>query len=92
MQRTWAYLESIFIGSDDIRKQLPTDSKRFDGIDVDFKELQADAKTTPNVVEATNKQGLYEKLEDIQKRCASWVCVSSGLCEIIPVHTYVPTR
>ena len=37
VQRTWSYLESIFIGSDDIRKQLPTDSKRFDGIDVDFK-------------------------------------------------------
>lgn len=37
VQRTWSYLESIFIGSDDIRKQLPMDSKRFDGIDVDFK-------------------------------------------------------
>ena len=37
VQRTWSHLESIFIGSEDIRKQLPEDSKRFDGIDVDFK-------------------------------------------------------
>ena len=37
VQRTWSHLESIFIGSADIRNQLPDDSKRFDGIDYDFK-------------------------------------------------------
>ena len=37
VQRTWSHLESIFIGSEDIRKQLPEDSDRFDKIDVDFK-------------------------------------------------------
>lgn len=44
------------------------DSKRFEGIDSDFNELANDANKTPNVVEATNKPGLYEKLEDIQAR------------------------
>ncbi|XP_030063865.1 dynein axonemal heavy chain 9 [Microcaecilia unicolor] len=68
VQRTWSHLESIFIGSDDIRAQLPEDSKRFEGIDIDFKELAYEANRTPNVVEATNKPGLYEKLEDIQSR------------------------
>uniref|UniRef100_A0A670JPV6 Dynein axonemal heavy chain 9 n=1 Tax=Podarcis muralis TaxID=64176 RepID=A0A670JPV6_PODMU len=68
VQRTWSHLESIFIGSEDIRAQLPEDSKRFEGIDVDFKELAYDAERTPNVVEATNKPGLYEQLEDIQSR------------------------
>ncbi|XP_059734281.1 dynein axonemal heavy chain 9 isoform X5 [Bos taurus] len=68
VQRTWSHLESIFIGSEDIRAQLPQDSKRFEGIDIDFKELAYDARKTPNVVEATNKPGLYEKLEDIQSR------------------------
>uniref|UniRef100_H2ZKB7 AAA+ ATPase domain-containing protein n=1 Tax=Ciona savignyi TaxID=51511 RepID=H2ZKB7_CIOSA len=37
VQRTWSHLESIFIGSEDIRAQLPEDSKRFDGVDRDFK-------------------------------------------------------
>ena len=37
VQRTWSHLESIFIGSEDIRSQLPEDSKRFDSIDVKFK-------------------------------------------------------
>ncbi|XP_016077900.1 PREDICTED: dynein heavy chain 9, axonemal [Miniopterus natalensis] len=68
VQRTWSHLESIFIGSEDIRAQLPQDSERFEGIDTDFKELAYDAQKTPNVVEATSKWGLYEKLEDIQGR------------------------
>ena len=37
VQRTWSHLESIFIGSEDIRAQLPTHSKQFDTIDSDFK-------------------------------------------------------
>ncbi|KAG7469713.1 hypothetical protein MATL_G00131750 [Megalops atlanticus] len=39
VQRTWAHLESIFIGSEDIRRQLPDDTHRFLSIDADFKEL-----------------------------------------------------
>ena len=37
VQRTWCHLESIFIGSEDIRSQLPEDSERFDMIDTKFK-------------------------------------------------------
>lgn len=37
VQRTWSHLESIFIGSKDIRAQLPEDSQRFDDIDQEFK-------------------------------------------------------
>ena len=44
IQRAWSHLESIFIGSEDIRNQLPEDSKRFDGIDQDFKDIMANAK------------------------------------------------
>ncbi|KFO10722.1 Dynein heavy chain 17, axonemal, partial [Balearica regulorum gibbericeps] len=70
VQRTWSHLESIFISSEDIRSQLPEDSKHFDSIDQDFKKLMADAVKTPNVIEATNKPGLYDKLEALQKRLA----------------------
>lgn len=37
VQRTWSHLESIFVGSEDIRAQLPEDSQRFDHIDREFK-------------------------------------------------------
>jgi len=37
VQRTWSHLESIFIGSEDIRNQLPEDCARFDKIDKEFR-------------------------------------------------------
>ncbi|CAB1446422.1 unnamed protein product, partial [Pleuronectes platessa] len=70
VQRTWAYLESIFKGCDDICQQLPADAHRFQAIDEEFKELMLDSAKTKNVIEATNKPHLYEKLEDLQKRLA----------------------
>jgi len=51
VQRTWSHLESIFIGSADIRAQLPQDSKRFDSINDEFNKLMVDAVGTPNVVD-----------------------------------------
>ena len=35
------YLESIFIGAEDIRQQLPEEAKKFDGIDKLFKGIMA---------------------------------------------------
>jgi dynein heavy chain len=36
VQKKWQALESIFVGSADIRVQLPDDSKRFDVINADY--------------------------------------------------------
>lgn len=36
VQRKWQALESIFVGSADIRVQLPDDSKRFNSVNADF--------------------------------------------------------
>uniref|UniRef100_A0A1B6BXH8 Dynein beta chain, ciliary-like n=1 Tax=Clastoptera arizonana TaxID=38151 RepID=A0A1B6BXH8_9HEMI len=66
VQHTWMHLESIFIGSDDIRNQLPEDSKLFDHINKQFRVLLEDIAKTPNVVKATNKSNLYETLESLQ--------------------------
>ncbi|XP_041843992.1 dynein heavy chain 11, axonemal [Melanotaenia boesemani] len=70
VQRTWVYLESIFKGCDDICQQLPADTHRFQAIDAEFQELMLDSAKTKNVIEATNKPHLFEKLEDLQKRLA----------------------
>ncbi|CAH8640372.1 unnamed protein product [Heterobilharzia americana] len=67
VQRTWSYLESIFIGSEDIRKQLPQDSSRFDRIDHDFRQLVSEIGDDRNVIKATSRPNLYERLESIQK-------------------------
>lgn len=36
VQKKWQALESIFVGSADIRVQLPEDSKRFDAVNADY--------------------------------------------------------
>ncbi|VVC95211.1 unnamed protein product, partial [Leptidea sinapis] len=67
VQRTWTHLESIFMSSEDIRKQLPEDSARFDRVDAEFKILSSDMSKTPNVVKGTNKEGLVSTLDGLQK-------------------------
>ncbi|KAL1130935.1 hypothetical protein AAG570_012176 [Ranatra chinensis] len=67
VQRTWAHLESIFMSSEDIQKQLPQDSLRFRNIDSQFKSLLQDITKTPKVLEATNKPELLSELEALQK-------------------------
>ncbi|XP_043280370.1 dynein beta chain, ciliary isoform X2 [Venturia canescens] len=67
VQRTWMHLESIFMSSEDIRRQLPVDADRFDRIDEEFKKMTEDMAKTPNVVEATNKEGLAAALDVLQK-------------------------
>ncbi|XP_031848127.1 dynein beta chain, ciliary [Nomia melanderi] len=66
VQRAWMHLESIFIGSEDIRSQLPEESKRFEKIDKDFKELLREMLNNLNIVKATNRPKLLEKLEELQ--------------------------
>ncbi|CAK8683563.1 unnamed protein product [Clavelina lepadiformis] len=68
VQRTWMHLESIFIGSGDIRAQLPEDTRRFETIDQDLKELMQESERVKNVIESTNRPGLAEKLEDLLER------------------------
>ncbi|KAF5404064.1 Dynein heavy chain axonemal [Paragonimus heterotremus] len=80
VQRTWFYLESIFIGSEDIRKQLPEDSARFDGIDTDFLTLLGEFNEDLNVIRSTGRPRVYERLETIQK---SLVLCEKALAEYL---------
>ena len=70
IQRTWSNLESIFIGSEDIRAQLPEDAKRFDTVDVDFVEVAERSSKISNVIECTNQPNMLEAFESMQDRLA----------------------
>lgn len=39
IQRTWAYLESLFIHSEEVKKELPEATERFARIDKDVKTV-----------------------------------------------------
>ncbi|KAI8473051.1 MAG: flagellar outer dynein arm heavy chain beta [Monoraphidium minutum] len=63
VQKKWQALESIFVGSPDIRVQLPEDSKRFCTVNADYQDLMRCAPDVTNVLEAANMDGRQERLE-----------------------------
>ncbi|KAJ3224095.1 Dynein heavy chain 10, axonemal [Clydaea vesicula] len=80
VQRKWMYLESIFIGSGDIRMQLPEEAARFDRIDKSFKKLMNETAKHNVVIEACNAEGrlallqnLSEQLEACQKSLSDYL-------------------
>lgn len=62
------YLESIFIGSEDIRIQLPEDSRRFDFIDKEFKDILYIFGRNLNVIAATSQTALFDRLDNLSEQ------------------------
>lgn len=56
VQRNWMYLENIFIGSEDIRKQLPQESIMFEAVHNTFIKLMKQLQALSNVKKATTSQ------------------------------------
>ncbi|CAM9103575.1 unnamed protein product [Discosporangium mesarthrocarpum] len=68
VQRKWMYLESIFVGAEDIRLQLPEEAKKFDAIDKAFKQIMTTTYHNPNAVEACTAENRLESLEGLSER------------------------
>ncbi len=66
LQRTWAYLESLFISSEEVKKELPEATQRFVKIDADVKSILRGFKETQNCVASCGKEGLLKNLEKQQ--------------------------
>jgi dynein heavy chain len=67
VQKNWARLNPIFLASEDIRSQLPDDTKRFEKVDLDWKELMRDAVENNHVVEACCFEGRFEALDGMHQ-------------------------
>lgn len=71
VQKKWQALESIFVGSADIRVQLPDDSKRFDVINADYQVGPSASSTTGDTVrvnrpvELSLPQALSQKFKGV---------------------------
>eukprot|EP00904_Undaria_pinnatifida_P003126 jgi/Undpi1/12814/HiC_scaffold_7.g02481.m1 len=68
IQRTWSYLEPLFLGSEEVKKELPEDAKRFEIIDTDVKGLLKSMWEKKNVRDGCNTDGYLNKLESIQEQ------------------------
>ena len=66
IQRQWAYLESLFIHSEEVKKELPEDAARFATVDKEVKRILRDAFSVRNVVRVCTKEGLLPQLEEQQ--------------------------
>lgn len=67
IQRTWAYLESLFIHSEEVKKELPEATIRFANIDKEVKEVLVKFGELKNAVECCNREGLMKHLEKQQR-------------------------
>ena len=67
VERQWGALESIFLGSADIRAQLPDDTKIFEAVDVDFKELMGNLSSRPQVITCCTTEGREAQLRAMNK-------------------------
>ncbi len=65
VQRKWMYLESIFIGTGDIRMQLPEEAARFDRIDKSFKKIMSETVKHSLVLEACGVENRLETLRTL---------------------------
>lgn len=68
VQRKWIYLEGIFVGTEDIRMQLPEEAKKFDVIDKLFKGVMAVVAKNPNVIDACVNDNRKEMLVSLSLR------------------------
>lgn len=80
VQTAWMYLENIFCGSEDIRKQLPDESVLFDEVNDEFCKSMGQILEEKNALRACSLPGMLEafnamdeKLEKIQRSLENYL-------------------
>ncbi len=71
VQKNWRRLVNIFVKSEDIRVQLPDDTKKFEALDKDFRDLMIEVSQTPEVVLACNsdRKAVLEEMLGTLEQC-----------------------
>jgi dynein heavy chain len=65
VQRAWMYLENIFSGTEDIRKQLPRDSADFDQANIYWSNIVGSMRRYRNVLQFSQIEGLGKSLDEV---------------------------
>ncbi|OMJ92498.1 hypothetical protein SteCoe_4738 [Stentor coeruleus] len=90
VQRKWQYLESIFVGSEDIRLMLKEEVKKFDRIDKYFRKLMESTYKNPNVLASCYQdqhrseerkdelKSISKDLDSCQKRLSNYLDTKKG--------------
>lgn len=70
VQRSWSFLENLFIHSEEVKKELPEESRKFIGIDKDVRTLLADGYSKQKSIVFCNQEYVLPQLEKIQDELA----------------------
>ena len=78
-QGSYLYLQPIF-ESPDIKRQLPSEFKKFNEVDKGWREIMKETKANPGVLRTCSREGLFEKflmfneeLEKVQKGLSNYL-------------------
>jgi len=72
VQKNWRLLVNIFMKSEDIKQQLAEETKIFETVDREFRELMQETSLNPAIVEACMSEERYDVLHTMNtsiKRC-----------------------
>jgi dynein heavy chain len=67
VQRSWSFLENLFIHSEEVKKELPKEADKFVGIDKEVKSILADGKRMVKPLDFCNQDDIMNRLEEVQK-------------------------
>lgn len=63
VQKTWSFLENLFIQSEEVKKELPNESAQFVGIDKEMREIMAKGSQIKNAMQFCTIDDLLHRLE-----------------------------
>lgn len=63
VQKSWSFLENLFIQSEEVKRELPEQSKSFIDIDKNMKEIMADGNQIKNVLKFCTQPHVLKKCE-----------------------------
>ncbi|KAI9004406.1 dynein heavy chain [Hyaloraphidium curvatum] len=64
VQQSWSHLVSIFVGSEDIKAQLPDDAAKFAAVDAMFLDIMKEIQVTPGCLNFCSTLANNKRLED----------------------------
>jgi len=67
VQRSWTFLENLFIYSEEVKKELPKESERFVGIDKEVKSILRDGEQKQKALTFCTQENVMARLEEVQK-------------------------
>ncbi len=67
VQKTWSFLDNLFIHSEEVKKELPEQSEKFVHINKVVKAIMANGAETLNILKFCVQEGIADKFEVVMK-------------------------